>query len=728
MNENQTYEKMAIISIISLALMFFAEIYIVILENFEKLSDIGSITSFQYALTLFSPKHCILLFSIFFIFLYVLKNEDLKIKAGNFLYEYRYPIALALFIVCVFFEIHGSSFGLWDEILGGKTHQSLLGVTRPIRSDEWNALTPLSFSQYFSNFAYFSPIPRASLTDMFAVYGTPVWDTLMIFRPFQWGYLFLSQAKGLSFFWMGRLIALLLVSFEVGMLITEEDKILSLSYALLLTFSPVLQWWFAVNYIAEIFIFGQLTVLVVYHYINTQNYRKRFILSLLFAFSACGYFFALYPAWQFPLAYVFLFLALWLIWSNHKNLFFSKRDFILIFMSFLLIGIIIGHFLNMSLDTIAIVGNTVYPGIRQNNGGWGLGELSMLCDYIVSPLLPLNYDVTLLSQNTNVCEAARIYDFFPIPLILYFVINFIEKKQDKLLNLFFVLYVFLGIYFVIGFPEFLSKITLLSQTTPRIVLAFNLINLLMLFRSMALIKGSSNKYISRIKDNNLILIAIALSISLLVFISCNFTAFEFFTPKFFLCLSIFLIGILSVSIFLIFKSGDEKYKNYFLIACIFIVLMTGALVNPIESGVSYYEQESSQFAADIVQNDPNATWIVLNSFYGDIFLPVGACTINSVNTYPELDRWSQIDKDHKYFDDYNRYANIIIKLNKEKSASFALAHADALNISLNVNNLKDLNVSYIVSGEDISNFSTAYIKFDEIYKNDKLIIYHVDYA
>ena len=59
MNENQTYEKMAIISIISLALMFFAEIYIVILENFEKLSDIGSITSFQFNLIFTKTLHFI---------------------------------------------------------------------------------------------------------------------------------------------------------------------------------------------------------------------------------------------------------------------------------------------------------------------------------------------------------------------------------------------------------------------------------------------------------------------------------------------------------------------------------------------------------------------------------------------------------------------------------------------------------------------------------------------
>ena len=728
MNDYQIWKNVSKISIISLVLTFLAEFYIVILENFDKLSDIGSFSAINHALNLFSAKHCILLFAIAFIFSYIWKNEDLRSKIGNFTYKYRYLLALTIFLMCVLFEIHGSSFGMWDEILGGKPHQTLLGMVRPIRSDEWNVLTPLALSQYFSNFAYFSPIPRASLTDMFAVYGTPVWNILIIFRPFQIGYLFLSQAKGLSFFWMGRLIALLLVSFEMGMLITGKDKILSLSYALLLTFSPVLQWWFAVNYIAEIFIFGQLFVLAIYYYMNTRNYRKRFVLSLLFAFAVCGYAFALYPAWQIPCGYVFLFLALWLIWDNHENFFHSKKYLILIALSFLLVGISIGYFFSMSASTIEIVRNTIYPGSRQFYGGCGLEGLRMLSDYIVSPLLPLNYDITLIPSNINLCEAARIYDFFPVPLILYFAVNFIEKKRDKLLNLLFVLYVFLGIFFVAGFPPFLSKITLLSQTVPtRMVLAFHLVNLLMLFRSMALFKDSENKYLS-IRNNDLILILISVFISLLVFLSSNFTAFEFFTLKFFICLSVFLIALLSISIFLIFKSQDDKYKNCFLIAFIFIALMSGALVNPIESGISYYDLEASQFAADIVQENPNTTWIVLNPVKGNSFLPLGSHTINSINTYPDLDRWHQFDKNNKSLDDYNRYAHIFIKLSKKDSTSFAFERDDMFNVTLNTNDLKELNVNYIVSDEDISEFSTENVEFDEIYKNDKLRIHKVDYA
>ena len=201
--------------------------------------------------------------------------------------------------------------------------------------------------------------------------------------------------------------------------------------------------------------------------------------------------------------------------------------------------------------------------------------------------------------------------------------------------------------------------------------------------------------------------------------------------KLFLSLSIIIIGLLSISIFLIFKSRDEKYKKYFLITCIIIALISGALVNPIETGLSYYDQEASQFAANIVKDNPNATWIMVNSNKGDIFLPVGAHTINSINTYPDLNKWRQFDENNSFLDDYNRYAHINIELSNDNPTSFIKDGSDLtdkLNIILNVNDLKDLNVSYIVSTSDISNFTTDRIKFEDIYKNNKLIIYRVDYA
>ena len=98
---------------------------------------------------------------------------------------------MALIVVCACLGLHGSSIGLYADILGHKELNSVLfGENRPIRSDEWLVFTPFAFSQYYNNFAYFSNIVRGTLTDMFIVYGQPVWDAGMLFRPAQWGYLF----------------------------------------------------------------------------------------------------------------------------------------------------------------------------------------------------------------------------------------------------------------------------------------------------------------------------------------------------------------------------------------------------------------------------------------------------------------------------------------------------------------------------------------------------------
>ena len=223
-------------TVISLMLTFLAELYVSIIENTTRLSQVGKLVSLRKLIEFFTLEQCIIFFIIIFMAIYLYYNPDLRNKISAFIYKYRYPLALALLVILVLFEINGSSIGAWDQPIINSTHQSLLGSARSTQSDEWRVFTPFTLSQYLNDFSYFSSIPRASPTDMFAIYGAPIWTILMIFRPFQIGYLFLSPAKGLSFYWISRLIALLLVSFEMGMLITNKNKTLSLAYAILITF------------------------------------------------------------------------------------------------------------------------------------------------------------------------------------------------------------------------------------------------------------------------------------------------------------------------------------------------------------------------------------------------------------------------------------------------------------------------------------------------------------
>ncbi len=723
-------------TVISLMLTFLAELYVVIIENTNSLSNAGKLLIHGKLNQFISLNECLIFFIIIFMAIYLYYNPDLRNKIGEFIYKYRYPLALALLVVLVLFEINGSSIGAWDQPIINSTHQSLLGSARSTQSDEWRIFTPFTLSQYLNDFSYFSSIPRASPTDMFAIYGAPIWTILMIFRPFQIGYLFLSPAKGLSFYWISRLIALLLVSFEMGMLITNRNKTLSLAYAVMITFSPVVQWWISVNALVEMLIFGQLAVLLLYHYMKTKEYRKRLIIALGFAISLGGYIFTIYPAWQIPLGYVFLFLAIWVFLDNYKDFEFNKLDIGFALLSLAIVGAGGLYFLHTSSDTIEIVRNTLYPGGRHFIGGLDssqfkgeTGFLQSLCNYINSIFYPLNLDSAFSSTSGISRLDSFFYDFFPVPLILYLFITFVEKNRDKLLNCLIIVYILLSVLSIFVFPEYVYKITFISNTIQRrLILALSLLNVLILFRSLSIL--SINKHVNNIKNNNRILALISIIIAGAVFFLSTSNGFGIIGKALFIPVLIVSISILGISLFIIFKSSDKKYANMFLVMCILISAMGGGLVNPIESGIGYYDLEPVQFVEGLVEENPNANWIVVGEReMQDMFIAAGAHTITSVNTYPDFEKWEKIDPDHKFEDVYNRYAHMNVNLSANESSKFERVpgREDIISVTFNVNDLEKLNVTYIESEQDLSKYSNENVDFEKIYSYRNLKIFKVNY-
>ncbi len=405
-------------------------------------------------------------------------------KIGEWLYRYRYYIAIVLFLLCVVLEISGSSIGCWNNFVGSNVTDEgvVLGKSRGIRSDEWAVLTPMTLSQFFDGFHYFSDVLRGDQTDVFMVYGLPILNIMQIFRPFQLGFLLLGMAKGLSFFWCGRFIALFMVTFEFSMLFTKKNKLLSLIGAFMITLAPIVQWWFAVNGIVEIFVFGELAILLLHKYMNTDSLKKRCLYLLGLVICAGGYIMVLYPAWQIPMAYVFLALAIWVMVENRKNCKINYKDIISIIVAILVFAGCMGYIFSQSMETIKTVMNTVYPGSRAVTGG---EMLKKYVSYLMNPFLAFKES----GIEANTCEAAVMFTLFPIGILLagYQLIK--EKKKDVFLICLLVAYVFLSLYCVFGFPEVVAKLTLLSKSqSKRAMLAVGFIEVLLLLRSLAMIK------------------------------------------------------------------------------------------------------------------------------------------------------------------------------------------------------------------------------------------------
>ena len=320
------------------------------------------------------------------------------------IYKFRYVIAAVILLVCMIFQINGSSIGCWDGVTGYNIDTGILaGTSRAIRSDEWAVSTPMALSQKANNYEYFnSNIRGGYASDMFIVYGQPVKDVSIIFRVFHIGYLLFGSGIGLSFYWCARFLALFLASFEFLMLITNKKKMLSCLGAIIIVFSPTIQWWYATNSLMEMIISAEVGLILFDKYLKTDNFKLKTLYMAIMAICVGTFILTFYPAWMVPIAYIFVPFLIWIIIENRATL------------------------------------NTVYPGKRIV---LEKGNLNIYVGFMVNSLL------TILTSIDNPCDMAVMMDFWPIALILISIYVLKEKKKDILITM--CLYILIKIYLII---------------------------------------------------------------------------------------------------------------------------------------------------------------------------------------------------------------------------------------------------------------------------------------
>ncbi|HFI0640028.1 TPA: hypothetical protein ACGO3K_002161 [Streptococcus suis] len=671
------------------------------------------------------PYYLLILATILFLFVYfykiLLNYKDILLYN---LYRYRYFVVIAIIVIGVLLELSGSSIGIWGDYLYSEQYDKVLfGVDRPVRSDEFATSTIWTFSQ-FSNtenlLPYFSQIVRGTKTDMFLLLNQPVFALPIIFKPAQWGYLILGMNKGLSFAWLVRFFMMFMSLFEMLMLVLKRDKTLAFLGASLISFGPAVQWWSMGP--AEILTWGSVAVIIVYYYIHTKSYLKRIIFAILLSWVATAYAIVLYPAWQVPFLFVFLIISLYFIVSDWENMFFYwKKDIPIIISALFLTLIFLLLILNLSREVLQLTMQTVYPGARSSTGGG---------DYFYS--FATGYPFSIWYPTLGLAEERGMnvfYDFFPLGMILstYAWV----KKKDGLLTVLLLLNIFFLTYIVAGIPNILAKISLLSFTiSPRLITIFSFVNILLVLRSLVVLKKELSKRAS------LILSFVLTSISMLFaynstvdYISSSLIHDATNTLK----VSIEKWLILLISYFVLFLAVHAVLsfnKQRFLKISLVIIFLSGVMVNPIRIGSDViFKSNLVTNIKSITNLDNQSKWIVDSVGYPltNIPLVAGAPTLNSTNAYPNLDLWRSLDDKGQYNDIYNRYAHVMIELTNSEDVSFELLYPDAFKVILPVSKLKDLNVKYLVSIRDLTVFNSENIHFELHSTADSYLIYKVEY-
>ena len=656
------------------------------------------------------------------------KQKQRGLKQGfELIYKYRFVLSFLLLIMLVSFKISGSSMGCWKLFLGDGESGIRLGEPRVWRSDEWGTLTPLCFRQQYNTLgAYnrYSQTLGSILTDNMLVYGQPSWDILTLFRPFYWGYLFFGSERGLSWFWCSRLIVLFLSWFELGMLITDGQKKISVMLSVCVSFAPFLQWWFAINGLVEMLIYGACFVLGSNYLVSRAFNPRKIAVAVGMAVCAVGYVLTFYPTWMVPVAWGFVPLFLWVvIWKFNRNVL-RRVDVV----PWLLIFVITAAGLTVlavtSWDVIKAELNSVYPGnAPSSSGGTGLWWM-------------MKYPISLVSRfsmNELIVENSSIICFAPAGVILALWVIIKEKKKDPLLILLLGMNLFLAWYYCVGIPKWLAKILLLSfVNSNRGPQVLGFLRLTLFVRAVALKEKAPKRWLAAL--------AAVISSAVPMRLALGFTKYEpgglryeyFDTAE----KIVVVWAILAVVFYLLYRARKSKYTMAVLGVCT-VVLASSIWINPVAKGVpEITKSETMQQIRDLVKEDPKAIWLVVDMAYPATNIPAmaGADCLNTTQTYPQKTRWEMLDQEGECEDIYNRYCHIRASLGSK--TMLELVSTDYVEVTLSPEDLKKLNIRYIVSTNDFDEriaagttniFTDSGIEFQKYYEGAQLSIYRCVY-
>lgn len=293
-----------------------------------------------------------------------------------------------------------SSYGYAFHLVGVEGHGPVAGVPRPIRADEWAALTPLTQATVNNGFQRYN---RTSLygEDLRMMFSLPVFDWGMAFKPTFWLYPVLNPAYAFSFHHFA-LIALFLVGYTLLFRMAGAGKADSALLAVILFFTGYTQYWWT--------IVGPVVALFPWFLVVLDLPLRWPWKTLLYYWVATCWLLSLfYPPLTLPLGFVaLLFLA-----AFRPGL---LRGWSLVRLGGATLAAVAttGVYLK---DYLVATWGTAYPGHRTSGGG-GIG-----LDRFVAQFLPTSQmvDHHSLIAGLNICESGMVGTYY-----LLFVLCFLD--------------------------------------------------------------------------------------------------------------------------------------------------------------------------------------------------------------------------------------------------------------------------------------------------------------
>jgi len=574
------------------------------------------------------------------------------------LFDRRTIIFLAFlflaYIIISSLKIHTSNIANWDLYFGLEKSESVItGKPRFIRMDEWMISSPGAIGQYQAGM----PLTNASVGDLNApvVWGLPVKDISTLLRPHIWSYFVFDVERAFAFSWNFNIFFFLISTFLLLMLLTRNNFLLSITGTFFIFLSGGVQWWsyFISNYMLYL---NGMFLSVVYLLYN-KKISTLIIASVIFIFSAYGFIFNLYPPFQVPLLYLYLalFIGFLLQRKNYQLIKDGWRIKAIIFAAALIIlAIFTYHYYSLVKDTYSMMLHTVYPGRRFSTGG-DLKNGKVFAEFFGWFMTDVRNDDKpgTPAYWMNICEASGFIMFFPIVFYCIGYYYYRTKKTDPIL-ISLSIFVIVGLlYVLLGFPAFLSKISLFSMSP-----AFRVLPIVGVGNCMLLICYlASNK--TTFKNEKFSWIEFgAIAAVTFIFMRIVGSQVNKATENFFTSTQITIASLTVVAAYLLTRYKNFRFVNLALYALLLGMVLPNLNVNPVTKGLApILENPLVVDSKELYQKDPKGRWAVFgNTRLTHLLKANGFNLFNSVKLVPPMKDMKVLDPTGKFDSTYNRYA------------------------------------------------------------------------
>ena len=561
---------------------------------------------------------------------------------------------LLAFVILVSAGITGSSLGLGlreSGVIEGET--SFLFGTKPlaIRSDEWLVTTPMAIGQLNHEPPF--PIENGNLgpngQNMLVVgmTGVPVAHISVIGRPATWGFFFLDLKRALAWYWWLPIFGSLFSIWGLVSVGFKLDWLSALGLASLVVFSPYMTGWS--YWPAYAVMFPSLALLAILNIFLTKLTCLRVLWAFILMLATTGFFLVLYPAWQIPLAYLYLcmFIAIFIrdrLWNEG-----SMEKYLLIFIALFAALAVVFFWWIEAKDAILSMVSTIYPGQRSEVRGGNLPSW-FLVKGLVSTWTMFFEDL----PGTNKSASASFY-YFLIPSLVLFIIATRNLNIGLLLpGAILVFMAITLIYQNYGFGLNIAKYTLWGRTTAdRSDLALGVAQFLFI---AAMMQYFSERKI-RFKSERSKLIAWSVAIFSTVVALYGFSTMppEWKLHRAFFCSQFLALAIVGLGTYLLVL----KLFSTFILIILSAGLIIAVAFNPVF--ISPKRIVPLEFANNSVQDglfkfaDSGRTLVIGSQVPAMMLFASGVKVLNGVHYYPQQSIWRVFDPLGSRTNVYNRY-------------------------------------------------------------------------